>query len=145
MLKCIIKYHKKYCKKILKIYFGFQLDFWFEVWVISMRLTPVLKTCSEVMLQEWLSMDAGFNLIEINHAYQEEKRILFSRKGSINNSINLIEINVRISQAALGNSLNWNIKNRPTYKGGRFIETRLWQIIIGLRILRIPLAFHLWL
>ena len=74
MLKCVIKYHKKYCKKILKIYFGFQLDFWFELWVISMRLTPVLKTCSEVMLHEWLSMDAGFNLIEINTAYQEEKK-----------------------------------------------------------------------
>ena len=74
MLKCVIKYHKKYCKKILKIYFGFQLDFWFELWVISMRLTPVLKTCSEVMLHEWLSMDAGFNLIEINHASQEEKK-----------------------------------------------------------------------
>ena len=104
MLKCVIKYHKKYFKKILKIYFGFQLDFWFELWAISMRLTPVLKPCSEVMLQEWLSMDAGFNLIEINHASQEAKRILFSRKGSINNSINLIEINVRISQAASGNS-----------------------------------------
>ena len=80
IVKMRYKISQKVLQKILKIYFGFQLDFWFELWVISMRLTPVLKTCSEVMLHEWLSMDAGFNLIEINNTYQEEKRILFSQE-----------------------------------------------------------------
>lgn len=78
IVKMRYKISQKILQKILEIYFGFQPDFWFELLVISMRLTPVLKPCSEVMLQEWLSMDAGFNLIEINHAYQEAKRILFS-------------------------------------------------------------------